>query len=483
MARVTADGHLPSTQRYDELAYTSLPYGSSQPDPVAVVAQLAGLEIADPATWRVLELGCGDGGNLLAIAQAHPGMECLGLDANASAIDRGRALAAEAGVDVTLLHADLTDLPDGLGEFDVVFLHGVWSWVPERVRACVPAAMASLLKPAGIAYVSYLAKPGFHMLAPARDLARRAARGETDPDRAVRLAHERLRFIAPLAPNGVYATMLRFELDRWGTRPDFLVFHDILDPDATAFSLEDLTAAMAPAGLTWLGEMRPEQWWPWLLHERSSAQLAEHAGDDPATRQQLFDDIQGTSFKATLFTRADAAPPRDADASRVLGLLAAAPPDPPAEAAAPGVAEEAILRVLGPMRRPVPELLEAAGLAPELGAPAVLRLAAVGLLGLHRLPHAWSPVVADEPVASPLARAQAEHATSVSTLDHRVVTLQDDAQRALLLMLDGTRDRPALMRGLLQAADAEPDDAPAYMEKVDTTIGLFARRALLMPPA
>lgn len=477
---VSADGHLPEVPRYDTLAYVSLPYPSSHPDPVSVVAHLAGLEISDPSRWRILELGCGDGGNLAAIAQAYPQTQCTGIDGNAAAIDRGRRLAADAGLSVALLHADITDLPDDLGQFDLVFLHGVWSWVPEAVRAAVPAAFARLLAPQGIAYVSYLALPGFHLLAPAREIALRAAAAEPDPDRAVAVAREAVQLTLKLAVPGVYTRMLEFELARWGTRPDYLIFHDILDPDAAAFALSDVCAALQPAGLTWLGEVRPEAWWPWMLDATQTALAAQAGGGDPAACQQIFDDAHGTSFKVSLFTRSEAAPPRDADPTRVLALRAATPRVAPAVAPMPGTAERAILAALTPLAEPVGELIARAGLPVMLGAETVLRLAAANLLTLHTLPGVWTPQVSDLPVASPLARAQAQRDSTVAALDHGAVTLADDLERTVLLMLDGAHDRPALIRGAMQAAEADVADGPTYMQRVDETVAMFARKGLLL---
>ena len=129
------------------------------PDMLAAVARLAGMDVGSPRAWRILDLGCSDGGNLLSIAAANPEMRCVGVDGNLGAIQRGRALAEVAGLDVELVHGDITALPESLGTFDAVLVHGVWSWGGDGVRAALPGALDRLLSADGLAYISYLAHP------------------------------------------------------------------------------------------------------------------------------------------------------------------------------------------------------------------------------------------------------------------------------------------------------------------------------------
>ena len=95
------------------------------PDRLATVAALHGLAAPDPRTSRVLELGCGAGANLLAIAVAAPGVEALGVDGAAERVEAGNRAIAEVGLaNVELRRGDALALADGrLGEFDYVLAH------------------------------------------------------------------------------------------------------------------------------------------------------------------------------------------------------------------------------------------------------------------------------------------------------------------------------------------------------------------------
>src|SRR5262249_45206905 len=66
------------------------------------------------------------------------------------------------------------------------------------------------------------------------------------------------------------------------------------------------------------------------------------------------------------------------------------------------------------------------------------------MVALHAHPPCPAITIGDRPVASPLARIEAETTARVTTLLHRHVEL-DDFQTLLIPLLDGTRDRAALL--------------------------------------
>ncbi len=68
------------TFTYDDLPYPSLTYADTHPSRLATLAKLFGLIPPLVTTCRILELGCGDGTNLIAIAQTLPQAHCIGID-------------------------------------------------------------------------------------------------------------------------------------------------------------------------------------------------------------------------------------------------------------------------------------------------------------------------------------------------------------------------------------------------------------------
>jgi cyclopropane fatty-acyl-phospholipid synthase-like methyltransferase len=71
---------------------------------------------------RAVDLGCGTGAN--AVFLARHGFDVTGIDFAASGLAKARARAVEAGVRASFVQGDLTDLPEGLGQFDLLVDYG-----------------------------------------------------------------------------------------------------------------------------------------------------------------------------------------------------------------------------------------------------------------------------------------------------------------------------------------------------------------------
>src|SRR5262249_23470475 len=117
---------------------------------------------APPGRCRVLEVGCGDAGNLIALAFGSPDAHFVGFDLAESAIEQGRSLVQELGLtNIELFQADLMQY-EPAGEVDYVIAHGFLSWVPPPVQERLLAVCRKALAPQGVAFVSYNTYPGFH---------------------------------------------------------------------------------------------------------------------------------------------------------------------------------------------------------------------------------------------------------------------------------------------------------------------------------
>jgi len=102
----------------------------------------------------VLDLGCGMGGTLLALARAYPKAELLGIDVEPRSVERANTRFAEAGVaqrvTAQVAAAEGVDLA---GRFDLVTLIQVLHETLPRVRADILASAARALKPGGVLLV------------------------------------------------------------------------------------------------------------------------------------------------------------------------------------------------------------------------------------------------------------------------------------------------------------------------------------------
>src|SRR3954468_1383128 len=118
---------------YDETPYVSIAFPETHPDKLCAMARLFGLEAPEPARARVLELGCGDGTNLLPMAQHAPEARFLGIDASARHVASGQAaIAACQLANAELRQQDVLEFSASEGKFDYIIAHGIFSWVPEQ---------------------------------------------------------------------------------------------------------------------------------------------------------------------------------------------------------------------------------------------------------------------------------------------------------------------------------------------------------------
>jgi hypothetical protein len=120
---------------------------------------------------RYLELGFGQGLSLNIHAAASGG-EFWGTDFNPAQAANARELAAASGANVKVLDASFAELAarDDLPEFDIIALHGIWSWISDENRRVIADIARRKLAVGGLFYVSYNTTPGWSAAIPLRHL-------------------------------------------------------------------------------------------------------------------------------------------------------------------------------------------------------------------------------------------------------------------------------------------------------------------------
>src|SRR5512140_2404322 len=95
---------------YDEVAYPSHAFAQTHPDRLGAMATIFGMTPAPVERCRVLELGCGNGSNLIPMAFSLPGSRFLGVDLAATQIEIGAAGAAALELkSIELRHLNVMD--------------------------------------------------------------------------------------------------------------------------------------------------------------------------------------------------------------------------------------------------------------------------------------------------------------------------------------------------------------------------------------
>src|SRR3954471_4228458 len=167
---------------YDRITYPGYPFGETHPGHLATLGLLFGMSPTPLDSCHVLELGCGDGANLIPVAFQWPNSEFVGLDLSEQAVCKGNAFIAKLGLkNIVLRSCDIMDVSVQFGTFHYIVAHGVYSWVPAPVRAKMLSILGDNLSAQGIGYVSYNCFPGCHLRNIARDMMRYHVRDVTDP--------------------------------------------------------------------------------------------------------------------------------------------------------------------------------------------------------------------------------------------------------------------------------------------------------------
>ncbi|MBX6313914.1 MAG: class I SAM-dependent methyltransferase [Isosphaeraceae bacterium] len=515
---------------YDQVPYESIAFVEVHPDRLAVVATLFGMAPPPVAQARVLELGCASGGNLIPMAVAVPEGRFVGIDLSARQVAEGRRIVEHLGLkNIELEARSIADLDAGLGPFDYILCHGVYSWVPEPVRAQILSVCARHLAPDGIALVSYNTYPGWHFREAVRKMMLYRVRGLAEPIERARVARDFLETLVAIAPDpySPYARALADELGR--IRPHSLSYllHEHLEADNQPVYYHEFVAQAAAHGLKPLGDARFDTMIPY--QPPAIRANLERLCPDPADRDQYLDFLYNRAFRRTLLCRASVPLAAEPDPMRLSGLRVAgalrpeaAPIDPTSRevlsfrGAEPGQnlstadpwLKTALVLLLEhwPHSIHFPELLDRVGdrlghSGPLSGsedmarplATSLLACAAAQMVSLRTCDPPLTRSPGEHPTASPYVRLQAETGAHPTNLLHRHVSLSD-FDRLVLRLLDGRRDRATLLDELVQAVvsgsftiqqDGRPlrDEAtirPLLARSIEPSLNRLAHQALLL---
>ena len=162
---------LPDSTPYDELPYRSYPVEWTAPERLAVASLLHGGPRQRLEGYRVLELGCGDGTNLIPMAYYRQHATFVGVDGARTQIAIANEKRTALGLtNVSFVGSDFQYAAAKLsGQFDFIVAHGVFSWISRDARDALLALCAERLSPGGLLYLNYNAKPGWNVRGLIRD--------------------------------------------------------------------------------------------------------------------------------------------------------------------------------------------------------------------------------------------------------------------------------------------------------------------------
>lgn len=447
---------------YHTVPYITVPRFETHPDRLASVATLFGMRPAPVRACRVLEIGCGDGNNLIPMAYYLPDSRFVGVDLAEQAIQAARRTIGDLGLpNIEVIAADLRDIGESYGEFDYVIAHGLYSWVPAGIRDALMAVIGARLAPQGVAFLSYNANPGGYL----RQMLRKMMLYHTREAAGVHERVEQARwFLEWLGKNRLVRASWREMLDEQIVelleRRDDSLAHDDLGECDDAFYFHEVAAHGAAHGMQYLGDAGNRQ----AVDIHGALGWLEAGAVE---RAQYFDFMQLRAFGETLFCRAAVALSRSLDAEifeRMSFSSSATLVDGQIEglngvrltAGQPTV--EPVALALGrnyPLPVPFEDLVEHAE-SRELLRNALAAMVFTSFAQYHVHDFACRRTPSERPAASRLARYHARESLRVPTVRHGLVNL-DEPGRQLLLLLDGTRNSEEIARDLSRCEGAPPE--------------------------
>ena len=285
-------------------------YAGQAPMRMALTCAINSVEPPDLADgFAYCELGCGRGSTSLILAAAHPKAEFHAVDFNPAHIAHAQARAKAAGLtNITFHELSFEDLtgPSAppLPMFDMITMHGVWSWIAPALQQAIITFFNARLRPGGVVYVSYNAMPGWSDAAPLQRLVKELA-GEV-VGRSDHAAEQAIRMATRLAEVKAVPERMHEGLSRiHGVLKDGLrtyLAHEYMNEHARPLYHLDVARAFEEAKLSFVGStdlIRNFQ--NMVITPAQHALLAEIASPD--LRETLKDFCGDTRFRTDVYIR------------------------------------------------------------------------------------------------------------------------------------------------------------------------------------
>ena len=488
-ATATAGGGEDTLRKsYDRVPYPGTAHFMTHPNLLAALAYMYGMNPPASDRCRVLELGCGDGGNIIPMAYAMPDSEFVGIDLSPVQIEQGMSLVNELGLsNIELVTRSIMDLSAGDGPFDYIIAHGVYSWVPPAVQDKMLEICGTALSPDGVAYISYNTYPGWYFNRSMRDMMLYRTRGMDDPAEQLRAALSLVDTIVEHSEDGTDLHHAQMKFFRKGlasyNHMESYLTHDYMEEHNNPVYFHEFAERAAKHRLQHLCDADYTSFEPERLGPEVFDEFRKFAADRDELEQYI-DFLRNTRFRRSLICGAGHALDRSYDGERLRKLYASTDLDPVLDSPEQGIEEASAFRTTEgrtvraehPFARAIlirlchdrPAAVAADTLirdairtageeisesALELAGRVLHSLFFNGLVELLRAPRRCKAAVSERPEASAVARLQAA-TRKVTNLRHKTIDIDDDMACLLLDLVDGTRDRAALLE-LVNAATTD----------------------------
>lgn len=286
---------------------------------LGAIGQIFNLHTADPAKARVLQLGCSQGFNLLAMAQLFPSTEFVGVNCGDKPTDyANQALEATGLSNVKFLDEDILNISADLGKFDYIITQEIYSSVPENLKDAILRISSENLNRNGIALISYNCLPGWSMRGALRDMILMHTAGISNASEKISQSKALIRFLAESCfEETSYGKYLRQELDLFSNAHDSYVAHNLLGSFNDALYFRDFLESAAKHKLLYLGDSDPSTMIVDNL-PRQAAETLKALQIDLISKEQYMDFVRNRMFRSTLLCHSGSAINRNIEPLKIL---------------------------------------------------------------------------------------------------------------------------------------------------------------------
>jgi len=486
---MSGSASLAPANTYDQVPYTSRAFAVTHPEHLRAMGTLFGMSPTSPTHARVLELGSAAGGNILPVACTYPDARFLGIDYSRVQAEEGKRNIQALGLtNARIEHEDILQFdPKSHGKFDYIICHGVFSWVPEKVREKILAICKESLTPQGLAYISYNTYPGWKMREIIRDMMNFHAGAR--PTAAEKVAQSRaiLEFIHRFAdPQTAFGKLLANEAEIIKAAPNDYLLHEHLEETNLPFYFKDFMSLAHKHGLNYVAEAHIDEMMPHFQGPEVLKALETVSGGNILMMEQYIDFFRNRRFRRTLLTLAENTPnltrridPENLRRFHIAAFFAADPVNLPLTE----VKEQKFIDPEGRTINSQVPVVRASLLALSEAWPGTLRFSewleatrkllggpqpndenllnellvrafCGGLVRLRTNPMVAGNSIAEKPIAFAPTRCQAlANQNEATTIWHNTIKI-NDLQRVVTGLLDGTRTQTDIIEEIVRKCQA-----------------------------
>lgn len=241
----------PRTINSDDTDYVLGYFRELSPSFLSLCALQAGYRFEQERAPRYLELGFGQGVSLNIHAAANAG-DYMGNDFAPNHLAFAQSMARASGASLKVVGDSFQQLAESedLPTFDIIALHGIWTWVAEPDRAAIVRIVERSLAPGGLLYVSHNCAFAWSALGPVRKLIHAHVKADASSRPLTEKVLDAFDFVQKLIEQdarhfkvnpGVVA-----HIEKLRKRdPDYLV-HEFFSHNSEPTSIADLAERFAP---------------------------------------------------------------------------------------------------------------------------------------------------------------------------------------------------------------------------------------------